>query len=250
MSFQALWKFNPSGCCSVIPSNPRPSSSLACSNGPTSIARSPPSRESCATVSLAPSSSPAINTSSGWPATWPSTSVPEKVVLKALTTLAPAGTVAAISSAAEVPAEVTRASKVSLRGLEMSTTTLPASLQQGEPRGVEQAHRTGEPIQHGASEERNETGGRCRREIPPVAERGRRQRPQEDVARDPADEPDDPSQDDDSEEVQPGAYSHEAPAEAEGEGPGQVQRQQQCRPLRVRHGGMVTQEPRYTQLRF
>jgi hypothetical protein len=24
MSFQALWKFNRSGCCSVIPSNPGP----------------------------------------------------------------------------------------------------------------------------------------------------------------------------------------------------------------------------------
>jgi hypothetical protein len=68
-----------------------------------------------------------MSTSSGWPATWPSTGVPEKVVLKALTTLAPAVAVAT-SSAAEVPGAVARASKVWFRGLDISTTTLPASL--------------------------------------------------------------------------------------------------------------------------
>jgi hypothetical protein len=41
MSFQALRKFNPSGCCSIIPRNPKPSRSLARSKGPTSMARNP-----------------------------------------------------------------------------------------------------------------------------------------------------------------------------------------------------------------
>jgi hypothetical protein len=50
-------------------------------------------------------------------------------VLKALTTLVPAGMVAATSSAAEVPGAVARPSKVWFRGLvDMSTTTLPTSL--------------------------------------------------------------------------------------------------------------------------
>ena len=93
MSFQALWKLNPIGCWSAIPWNPSSSSCLARSNGPTSIDRNPPSRTSCATVFFASSLSPAMRTSSGWPATWPSTSVPEKVVSKALTTLAPDGAV-------------------------------------------------------------------------------------------------------------------------------------------------------------
>src|SRR5918994_3158807 len=54
MSFQALWKFNPSGCWSIILRNPSPSRCLAPTNGPTSMARRPPSRTSCATVSFAP----------------------------------------------------------------------------------------------------------------------------------------------------------------------------------------------------
>src|SRR5215204_4595692 len=36
MSFQALWKLNPSGCCTIILWNPSPSKCLARSNGPTS----------------------------------------------------------------------------------------------------------------------------------------------------------------------------------------------------------------------
>src|SRR3712207_8453275 len=69
-----------------------------------------------------------MSTSSGCPATWPSTSVPEKVVLKALTTLAAAGALFATSSAADVPGAVASPSKVWFRGLDISTTTLPASL--------------------------------------------------------------------------------------------------------------------------
>jgi hypothetical protein len=42
--------------------------------------------------------------------------VPEKVVLKAFTTLEPDGAAAATSSAAEVPGAVASPSKVSLRG--------------------------------------------------------------------------------------------------------------------------------------
>jgi hypothetical protein len=65
MSFQALRKFNPGGPWIMIPRNPSPSNCLACSIGPTSMARRPSSRTSCATVSLASPSSPAMSTSSG-----------------------------------------------------------------------------------------------------------------------------------------------------------------------------------------
>ncbi len=57
--------------------------------GPASTARRPPSSTSRRTAALAPSSSPAMNTSSGWPPTWPSARVPANVVLNALTTFAP-----------------------------------------------------------------------------------------------------------------------------------------------------------------
>ena len=40
MSFQALWKFSPIGCCSVIPGNPSPSSRLARSKGKPNSLRS------------------------------------------------------------------------------------------------------------------------------------------------------------------------------------------------------------------
>jgi short chain dehydrogenase len=86
-----------------------------------------PSRTSCATVALAPSS-PARKTASGWPATCPSMSVLEKVVSNALTTLDADGALSANSSAAEVPGTVASPSKVSFRGLAISTITLPANL--------------------------------------------------------------------------------------------------------------------------
>ena len=61
-----------------------------------------------AELRLAWSSSAATKTSSGWPATWPSRSEPAKVVLNALTTLAP-GALSAISRAAEPAATVSGA---------------------------------------------------------------------------------------------------------------------------------------------
>src|SRR3712207_6158948 len=68
----------------------------------------------------------------------------------------------------------------------------PGHAEQGEARGVERVQRTVQSLQRGAGKERDEAAGRHRREIAPVAEGGRRQRPQEYVAYDPADEPDDP----------------------------------------------------------
>ena len=68
-------------------------------------------RRAGAAAALASSSSEATNTSSGWPPTWPSTSVPAKVVLNALTTFAP-GAFCAISWAAE-PASTFSGWKVS-----------------------------------------------------------------------------------------------------------------------------------------
>jgi len=57
-----------------------------------------------ATCALASAESDAMKTSSGWPATDPATSVPAKVVLKALTTVTPGAARAWISSAAEAGA--------------------------------------------------------------------------------------------------------------------------------------------------
>ena len=62
---------------------PRRSSSRARRSGPQSIVFSPPARARLATVPLASASSPAMKTSSGWPATSPATRVPAKVVLNA-----------------------------------------------------------------------------------------------------------------------------------------------------------------------
>src|SRR4051812_29994522 len=64
-----------------------------------------------------------MKTSSGWPATAPSTSVPANVVLNALTTFAPSGAAAAISCAAE-PASSAKGSKFEKStGFVMSTMT-------------------------------------------------------------------------------------------------------------------------------
>jgi hypothetical protein len=75
---------------------------------------------------LASSSSEATKTSSGWPPTWPATSVPAKVVLNALATFAP-GTFCAISWAAEPAATFSGWKVCGSTGLVMSTTTLPSS---------------------------------------------------------------------------------------------------------------------------
>jgi hypothetical protein len=75
---------------------------------------------------LASSSSEAISTSSDWPATRPSSSVPANVVLNAFTTRAP-GAAAAVACALD-PASTTTGSKASTSsGLVMSTTILPSS---------------------------------------------------------------------------------------------------------------------------
>ena len=74
---------------------------------------------------MASSSSEAMNTSSGWPAS-PSASVPAKVVLNALTTFAP-GAFCAISWAAEPASTVSGAKVAKSTGFVMSTTTLPSS---------------------------------------------------------------------------------------------------------------------------
>ncbi len=80
-----------------------------------------------ATAARAAASSPARKTSSGWPDTWPVSNGPANVVLNALTTCAPCGAAAAISSAAEMPGGVRRPANVAmLTGLVMSTITLPA----------------------------------------------------------------------------------------------------------------------------
>lgn len=113
--------------CSVMPSSPSASSCRARSRAPTSIGIMPPPRTRSATLLFAPSSSPAMRTSSGIPATSPATSVPAKVVLKALTSFALLGSTARIVSAAEVDGDVTRASYVAFSGFEMSTTTLSSS---------------------------------------------------------------------------------------------------------------------------
>src|SRR6185437_2605709 len=75
------------------------------------------------TLALAAASSPAMSTSMlrPWASTWP------KIVLNAFTTCALAGAALATSCAAEVPSGVVSPSAVALKGLAMSTMTLPAS---------------------------------------------------------------------------------------------------------------------------
>ena len=79
-----------------------------------------------------------------------------------------------------------RRSHVKLEGLRR-----PGYAEQGEARGIEHVQRMVHPLQRGAGEERDEAGCRHRHEVAPIAEGGRRQRPQEHVAYDPANEPDD-----------------------------------------------------------
>jgi hypothetical protein len=107
-------------------SSPAASSSRARLSGPASIGLSPPSRANVATASLAALSSPAISTSTEWPETSPGPSVRAKVVLNALTKRA-SGASAASSCAADPSGGTTSPSNVSLTGLVMSTTGLPAS---------------------------------------------------------------------------------------------------------------------------
>ena len=95
-------------------------------SGPTSMACMPPASMSDATFCLAPTSSPAMNTSRIWPATSPATRVLAKVVLNALTTVL-SGTSRAVSSAEEIPSGVTTRSMVDQStGLAMSIRIFPA----------------------------------------------------------------------------------------------------------------------------
>jgi len=78
-----------------------------------------------AMVFVGSASSPVMNTSSGWPFTWPATRVSAKVVLNALTTRA-RGASAATCSAADVPGSVVGSNVEKSAGLAMSTTIFPA----------------------------------------------------------------------------------------------------------------------------
>lgn len=106
------------------------SSSLDRRSGPVSTGRIPPARTRAATFALADGSSPARNTSSGSPATWPASKVAANVVLNAFTTCAAGDTVAtsrAISSAADIPGLVSSASNVEKStGLQVSIKVSPA----------------------------------------------------------------------------------------------------------------------------
>src|SRR3954454_2059182 len=118
----------PSGSWIAMWRYPSASSSRARASGPVSTARMPPSSTSCLTVALAASSSPAMKTSSGWPATLPSTSVPAKVVLNALTTFAPSGAAPAISCAADPASSDSGWNVEKSTGFVMSTMTAPPRL--------------------------------------------------------------------------------------------------------------------------